>query len=126
MSTQIVECIPNFSEGRRPEVVNAIINAITQVDGVTLLDHSSDSDHNRTVVTYVGSPKAVEKAAYQGIAKAAELIDLEKHSGEHPRLGATDVVPFVPISGVTMLDCIEIARRLGRRVGGIEDTCVPV
>ncbi|MBW8011396.1 MAG: glutamate formimidoyltransferase [Chloroflexi bacterium] len=124
MSNQIVECIPNFSEGRRLEVVSAIIEVITQVDGVTLLDHSSDSDHNRTVVTYVGPPKAVEEAAYRGIAIAAELINLNKHTGEHPRLGATDVVPFVPISGVSMLDCVEIARRLARRVG--DELKIPV
>ena len=124
MSQPIVECIPNFSEGRRPEVIEAILAAITQVEGVTLLDHSSDADHNRTVVTYVGTPSVVEEAAYNAIAKAAELIDLNKHSGEHPRIGATDVVPFVPISGVSMPECIEIARRLAKRVG--EDLKIPV
>ncbi len=117
MPAPLVECIPNFSEGRRPDVVEAILAAITSVDGVVLLDHHSDPDHNRTVVTFVGPPAAVEEAAFQGIAKAAELIDLNHHTGEHPRIGATDVVPFVPISGVTMTDCIEIARRLGKRVG---------
>lgn len=117
MSQPIVECILNFSDGRRPEVIDAILFSITQVEGVTMLDHSSDEDHNRTVVTYVGAPKAVEEAAFNAIAKAAELIDLNKHTGEHPRIGATDVVPFVPISGVTMQECIEIARRLGKRVG---------
>ena len=117
MSQAIVECIPNFSEGRRPEVVEAIVVAITAVKGVTLLDHSSDPDHNRTVVTFVGNPDAVEKAAFAGIAKAAELIDMEKHEGEHPRLGATDVVPFVPISGVSMEECVAMAQRLGERVG---------
>ncbi|MCH7480367.1 MAG: glutamate formimidoyltransferase, partial [Chloroflexi bacterium] len=124
MSQPIVECIPNFSEGRRPEVIEAILAAITQVEGVTLLDHSSDADHNRTVVTFVGTPAVVEEAAYNAIAKAAELIDLNKHSGEHPRIGATDVVPFVPISGVSMPECIEIARRLAKRVG--EDLKIPV
>lgn len=124
MPQPIVECIPNFSEGRRLEVVEAILAAITQVAGVTLLDHSSDADHNRTVVTYVGAPSVVEEAAYQAVEKAAELIDLNKHTGEHPRIGATDVVPFVPISGVSMQECIEIARRLGKRVG--EDLKIPV
>ena len=124
MSQPIVECIPNFSEGRRSEVIEAIIAAITQVEGVTLLDHSSDEDHNRTVVTYVGAPQAVEEAAFNAIAKAAELIDLNKHTGEHPRLGAADVIPFVPISGVTMQECIEIARSLGKRVG--EELQIPV
>ena len=117
MSQRIVECIPNFSEGRRPEVVQAIVASIQSVDGVTLLDQSSDADHNRSVITFVGSPEAVEAAAFAGIAKAAELIDMTKHSGEHPRMGATDVVPFVPISGVEMQDCVKIARRLGKRVG---------
>lgn len=117
MSTQIVECIPNFSEARRPEVIEAIIAAIAGVPGVHVLDRHSDMDHNRTVITFVGSPAAVEEAAYQSIARAAELIDLHFHSGEHPRIGATDVVPFVPISEVSMQECIEIARRLGKRVG---------
>src|SRR5512141_1978819 len=117
MSTPIVECIPNFSEARRPEVVEAILAAVTSVNNISLLDHHSDTDHNRTVVTFVGPPDAVEEAAYQAIAKAAQLIDLDQHTGEHPRIGATDVVPFVPISEVSMEDCIEMARRLGERVG---------
>ncbi len=116
MPTSLIECIPNFSEARRPQVVQAIITAIESA-GVTVLDHHSDTDHNRSVITYVGEPKAVEEAAFRGIQKAAELIDLNQHSGTHPRIGATDVVPFVPISGVTMEDCIEMARRLGERVG---------
>ncbi len=124
MSMPLVECIPNFSEGRRPEVVRQILKALTSVDGVVLLDHHSDPDHNRTVVTFVGPPAAVEEAAFRGIAKAAELIDLNHHTGEHPRIGATDVVPFVPIRDVTMTECIEIARRLGKRVG--EELGIPV
>ncbi len=124
MPMPLVECIPNFSEGRRPEVIEAIVGAITAVDGVVLLDRHSDPDHNRTVVTFVGPPAAVEEAAFQGIAKAAALIDLNHHTGEHPRIGATDVVPFVPIREVTMTDCIEIARRLGKRVG--EELGIPV
>jgi glutamate formiminotransferase/formiminotetrahydrofolate cyclodeaminase len=124
MSPQIVECIPNFSEGRRPEIVDAIVAAIQSVKGVTLLDRTSDADHNRSVVTFVGAPSAVEEAAFRGIAKAAELIDLTKHKGEHPRMGATDVVPFVPISGVTMADCVQMAQRLGARVG--DELGIPV
>ena len=117
MPNQIVECIPNFSEARRPEVVQAIIEEIRSVPLVTILDRHSDMDHNRTVVTFVGPPDPVEKAAFLAIAKASELIDLNQHQGEHPRLGATDVVPFVPISGINMIDCVEMARRLGKRVG---------
>ncbi len=113
---KIIECIPNFSEARRPEVVEAIIDTIAQVPSVHVLDRHSDMDHNRTVLTFIGDPAGVEEAAYQGIAKAVELIDLNYHQGEHPRLGAADVVPFVPISDVTMQECIEIARRLSKRV----------
>ncbi len=117
MPNPLVECIPNFSEARRPEVVEAIIAAIKAVPGVTVLDRHSDMDHNRTVVTYVGPPAAVEEAAFQAAATAARRIDLDKHHGEHPRLGATDVVPFVPIRDVTMPECVEMARRVGKRVG---------
>jgi len=123
MPTSLVECIPNFSEARRPKVVEAIVAAIAAA-GVTVLDRHSDSDHNRTVVTYVGAPAAVEEAAFQGIRKAAELINLDVHTGAHPRIGATDVVPFVPLSGVNMEDCIAMARRLGERVG--RDLNIPV
>lgn len=115
--TQIVECVPNFSEGRRKNVVDKIVTAVKEVKGITLLDRSSDKDHNRSVVTFVGDIRSVEEAAFRGIAKAAELIDMSKHTGEHPRMGATDVVPFVPISGVSMHDCVQIAKRLGQRVG---------
>jgi glutamate formiminotransferase / formiminotetrahydrofolate cyclodeaminase len=117
MPNPLVECIPNFSEARRPEVVEAILAAITDVANISLLNHSSDNDHNRTVVTYAGPPAAVEEAAFRAIRKAAELINLDQHSGSHPRLGATDVVPFVPISDISMQDCIQMARRLGERVG---------
>jgi len=115
--TQLVECIPNFSEARRPEIIDQIVAAITSVEGARLLDRSSDLDHNRTVVTYAGPPEAVEEAAFRAIQTASELIDLNKHTGEHPRMGATDVVPFVPISGVSMDDCVQMAKRLGERVG---------
>jgi glutamate formiminotransferase/formiminotetrahydrofolate cyclodeaminase len=124
MPAPLVECVPNFSEGRRPEIVEAIKEAIASVKGVFVLDYSSDPDHNRSVITFVGSPKAVEEGAFRGIAKAAELIDLNQHTGEHPRLGAADVVPFIPISGVKMKDCVEIANRLGHRVG--EELDIPV
>ena len=117
MPSPLVECIPNFSEARRPEIVAQIVHAIQAIAGVQILDQHSDLDHNRTVVTYIGAPAAVEEAAFRAIARAAELIDLNHHSGEHPRMGATDVVPFVPISDTSMQECIEMARRLGKRVG---------
>jgi glutamate formiminotransferase/formiminotetrahydrofolate cyclodeaminase len=116
MANPLVECIPNFSEARRPEVVQQILDAITAVPGVHVLDHHSDLDHNRTVVTYVGVPQAVEEAAFQAIALAGKLINLDEHRGEHPRLGATDVVPFVPLRDLTMQECVEMARRLAKRV----------
>ena len=112
----IVECIPNFSEGRRQEVIDAILAEIVAMPGITLLDHHADADHNRLVVTFVGEPEPVERAAFVAIRKAAQLIDMDQHRGAHPRLGAADVVPFVPISGVSMSDCVTMARRLGVRV----------
>ena len=122
--TALVECIPNFSEARRPEVVEKLAMSITSVKGIHLLDRSSDLDHNRTVLTFAGPPEAVEEAAFLAIKTASELIDLNLHSGQHPRIGATDVVPFVPISDTTMDDCIAMAKRLGERVGG--DLQIPV
>jgi glutamate formiminotransferase/formiminotetrahydrofolate cyclodeaminase len=124
MTKPILECIPNYSEARRPDVVEAIMSSITSVEDVTLLDRHSDLDHNRTVLTFVGPPEAVEEAAFRSIAKAAELINLDQHTGEHPRIGATDVVPFVPISGVSMQDSVQIARHLAKRVG--EELKIPV
>lgn len=114
---KLVECVPNFSEGRRPEIVQQIRDAIAAVDGVTVLDVSSDTSHNRTVVTLVVPVEHAVDAAFAGIKKAHELIDLNKHTGEHPRMGATDVVPFIPLEGTTMEDCIVLARTLGERVG---------
>ncbi len=114
---KIVECVPNFSEGRRKEVVDEIVAAITSARGVKLLDVEMDADHNRSVVTFAGKPGAVEEGAFRGVKRAAELIDMDEHEGQHPRIGATDVVPFVPISGVSMEDCTELARRVGERVG---------
>jgi len=120
----LVECIPNFSEGRRADVIAAIVSAMQRAAPIHVLDTSSDPDHNRTVVTFVGTPEAVERAAFAGIKTAAELIDLTQHVGEHPRLGAADVVPFVPIRDVTMDDCVAIAQRLGQAVG--EELGIPV
>jgi glutamate formiminotransferase/formiminotetrahydrofolate cyclodeaminase len=116
MPNPLVECIPNFSEARRPEVIDAIVMVINGVPGVHLLDRHSDLDHNRTVLTMVGSPAGVEEAAFLAIQKAAELINMDEHTGAHPRIGATDVVPFVPISEFSMVECVEMARRLGKRV----------
>ena len=121
---QLVECIPNFSEARRPEVVDKIAEAISSVDGVRLLDRSSDLDHNRTVLTFAGPPEPVIEAAFQAIKKSAELIDLNDHTGAHPRIGAADVVPLVPLSGLSMEECVALARRLGQRVG--EELQIPV
>ncbi|HSV86874.1 MAG TPA: glutamate formimidoyltransferase [Levilinea sp.] len=120
----LVECIPNFSDARRPEVIAAIREVIAAVPGVHVLDQHSDLDHNRTVITFVGTPAGAEEAAFLAIKKAAEWIDLNKHTGEHPRIGATDVVPFVPISDISMTECIEIARRLAKRVA--DELSIPV
>lgn len=113
-SMRIVECVPNFSEGRRKNVVDAIANAIRSVPSITLLDVEYNVDHNRSVITFVGEPEAVKMAALAGAEKAVELIDLTNHRGEHPRMGAVDVVPFVPISGVTMDDCVKLAKEFGK------------
>ncbi len=120
----LVESVPNFSEGRRAEVIEAIVAAMRSVPGVKVLDVESDPDHNRSVVTIAGAPAAVLEADFRAIAKAQELIDMDAHRGAHPRIGATDVVPFVPLSGVTMEECVELARTLGRRVG--EELGIPV
>ncbi len=113
----IVECVPNFSEGRNQETVDLIVAAITAVPGVSLLGAERDPDHNRSVVTLAGQPEAVLEGAFQGCKKAAELIDLRKHQGQHPRMGATDVIPFVPISGISMEECVALADQLGQRIG---------
>ncbi len=121
---KIVECVPNFSEGRRPEVIDAILAEIKSVPRVLLLDREMDKDHNRAVVTFVGGPEEVKTAAFKAMVKATELIDMEKHQGEHPRMGATDVVPFIPISEVTQRDCVVLAEQLGKEVG--EKLQIPV
>jgi len=122
--SKLIECIPNFSEARRPEIIDQIVTAVKSVNEVHLLDRSSDFDHNRTVLTFAGPPLAVEQAAFRAIKTAAELIDLNKHTGEHPRIGATDVCPFVPLSDVSMEECVAIANRLGQRVG--DELGIPV
>lgn len=113
---QIVECVPNFSEGRDMNVVKQITDAIEAVDGVKLLDVDPGEATNRTVVTFVGEPDAVVEAAYRSVKKAAELIDMRRHHGAHPRIGATDVLPIVPVSGITLEECAEIARKLAKRI----------
>src|ERR1700730_10440333 len=114
---KLVECVPNFSEGRRPEIIAAIRDAIAAVEGVSVLDVSSDISHNRSVITFVAPVETAVDAALAGIRVAAQRIDLCNHTGEHPRIGATDVVPFIPLEGSTMEDCIALARTLGERVG---------
>ncbi|MGC9334208.1 MAG: glutamate formimidoyltransferase [Anaerolineae bacterium] len=114
---KIVECVPNFSEGRRQPVINRVVTAMEQVAGAQVLDVQSDSDHNRSVVTLVGDPQAVTEAAFQGTAEAARLIDMNHHRGEHPRMGAMDVIPFVPVRDLSIEDCAELARQLGKRIG---------
>jgi glutamate formiminotransferase / formiminotetrahydrofolate cyclodeaminase len=113
---RLVECVPNFSEGRQVAKIDAIVNAMRAVPGVYLLARESDADHNRSVVTLVGEPEAVREAAVRGVGKAAELIDLTRQTGAHPRIGATDVVPFVPIDGVTIEDCVALANEAGREI----------
>ncbi|MDH3365882.1 MAG: glutamate formimidoyltransferase [Thermoplasmata archaeon] len=113
---EVVECVPNFSEGRRKEVVERIVDSIGSVPGIKILDVEMDGDHNRSVVTFVGNKSSIQEGAFRGASAAAELIDLNKHKGEHPRMGALDVLPFVPIQGVTMQECAEIAAAVGERI----------
>ena len=114
--TKIVECIPNFSEGRDAERVEELAKVSKSVTGVTLLDYSSDASHNRSVFTLVGDPNGIAEVAFQLCKRASELIDMTKQSGEHPRMGATDVIPFVPIRNVSVEECVEISRQVARRV----------
>ena len=114
MFRKIVECVPNFSEGRRKEVIEEIIDQIRKRKDVKLLDYSSDPDHNRTDVTFIGEPKAVKDAALDLAMKCVELIDMNKHKGEHPRMGAIDVVPFVPVYNVTMEECVKLAHEFAK------------
>jgi len=117
MSQRVVECVPNFSEGRDPAKIKAITDAIAAVKGIQLLDVDPGADTHRTVVTFVGDPDGVVEAAFQAVKTAAQVLDMSVHHGAHPRMGATDVCPFIPVEGVTMADCVELARRLGERVG---------
>lgn len=114
---KIVECIPNFSEGRDKQKIEAIVKAIKDVPGIIFLDEESDPAHNRSVISFAGEPEKVLSAAFAACKKAAELIDLDNHQGEHPRMGATDVIPFVPIKGVTIEDCAKLAEKLGEKIG---------
>ena len=114
---RLMECVPNISEGRRPEIIDAVTAVVETVEGCRLLDVDPGRSTNRTVITFVGPPETIGEAAFRVIEKAAELIDMSKQTGEHPRMGATDVCPFVPVAGVTMEDCIQVAHALGKRVG---------
>jgi glutamate formiminotransferase/formiminotetrahydrofolate cyclodeaminase len=124
MEKRIIECVPNFSEGRDMEIIKQITDSIESVDGVKLLDVDPGKDTNRTVVTFVGEPEKVSEAAFRAVKKASEIIDMSKHHGEHPRMGATDVCPLVPVSGITMEETAEFARRLAKRIG--EELGIPV
>ncbi|MDA3859813.1 MAG: glutamate formimidoyltransferase [Melioribacteraceae bacterium] len=117
MHEQLIECVPNFSDGRNPEIIKQITDEIEKVDGIKLLDVDPGYDMNRTVVTFIGSPKSVKEAAFQSIKKASELIDMSKHQGSHPRMGATDVCPFVPVSGITIEETIALSKEVAERVG---------
>ena len=124
MQPRLVECIPNFSEGRRPETVRLIADAITAIEPACVLDTHIDPDHNRSVITFVAPPEKVVEAAVNAVKRASELIDMRAHQGEHPRLGATDVLPFVPLGGVSMDDCVRIAREAGVIIA--RDLSIPV
>jgi glutamate formiminotransferase / formiminotetrahydrofolate cyclodeaminase len=113
---RLIECVPNFSEGRNPATVDAIVQAVSAVPGVYVLDREMDADHNRSVITLAGEPEPVAEAAILGTGKAMELIDMTQHKGAHPRVGATDVVPFIPVEGVTLEDCVALARRVGNEI----------
>ena len=127
---KLMECVPNFSEGRDLALVEKIVDEARKIEGITILDYSSDKDHNRTVLTMIGSPDKIKEAAINTAKKAAELIDMSKHEGAHPRMGATDVIPFTPVSNVTIAECIEVAKEVGAELGSMgipiylyEDAC---
>src|SRR6185503_883760 len=124
MPSRLVECIPNFSEGRKPETVRLISNAISASNNACVLDTHIDPDHNRSVITFVAPPETIVNAAVNAVRRASELIDMRMHKGEHPRLGATDVLPFVPLDGVSMDDCVKIAREVGAIIA--RDLSIPV
>jgi len=120
----LVECVPNFSEGRKPETIELIARAIESVPGAVALGRHIDPDHNRSVITFVAAPEVVVEAALRAVTRATELIDLRTHTGEHPRIGATDVLPFVPVSGVTIDDCVALAHEAGQRIW--QELSIPV
>jgi Glutamate formiminotransferase len=122
--SKLIECVPNFSEGRDKEKLEKILDEIRATEGVKLLDYSMDKDHNRSVVTFIGEPEKVIEAAFRAAKKASELIDMRTHKGEHPRMGATDVIPLIPISDVTMDECIELSKKLAERIGN--ELSIPV
>src|SRR6185503_10503176 len=124
IESRLVECVPNFSEGRKVETVALIAEAVSSVKGVTVLNRHIDADHNRSVITFVATPELIVEGALRAVARAAELIDLTKHSGEHPRIGATDVLPFVPVSDVSIDDCVKLAHEAGRRIW--QELSIPV
>ena len=113
---RLIECVPNFSEGRDPAKVDALVQVMSSVPGVYVLDREMDADHNRCVITLAGEPEAVGEAAILGAGKALELIDMNEHKGAHPRVGATDVVPFIPVEGVALEDCVALAKRVGQEI----------
>ncbi len=121
---KIIECVPNISEGRRKDVIEACVDQIRSTPGVTLLDYSSDESHNRSVITFLGSPEGVEEAVVKLAKKAAQLIDLTKHVGEHPRMGAVDVIPFIPIRETSTEECVELSKRAAKRIW--EEAKMPV
>lgn len=124
MEIKTVECVPNISEGRNPAVVAQCVNAVASVQGVKVLNYTSDYDHNRSVITFIGTPEGVEEAAVRLCKKAAELIDLTMHSGEHPRMGAVDVIPFIPVKNIGMDEVVAIAKNTGKRI--FEEAEIPV
>jgi glutamate formiminotransferase/formiminotetrahydrofolate cyclodeaminase len=124
MSEKLIECVPNFSEGKNKDVIKQITDAIESVEGIKLLDVDPGEEMNRTVVTFVGSPEQVKEAAFRGIKKASEVIDMSKHKGSHPRMGATDVCPFIPVNGVSVEECIELSKEVAKRVG--DELRIPV
>jgi glutamate formiminotransferase len=113
---QLIECVPNFSEGRDQKVIDAILNSITKIKNVQILNHSSDPDHNRSVITFIGEPSAIIEAAFQACKTASKLINLNKHQGIHPRIGATDVIPLIPLKGINFEESISFAKKLGQKI----------
>lgn len=114
---KLVECVPNFSEGRNKDIIEKIVDEVRKISGVKLLDYSSDEDHNRSVITMIGEPEKIKEALLNASKVAIELIDMSKHQGAHPRMGAVDVVPFTPVSDITMEECIELAKEVGEEFG---------